>query len=396
MIRELWLVASRDAIERARSKAFIISTVITFLVVIILGSVAYMMSTSGPEELDIAVTGPLPVAFELTLAESAAELGADVTTTPVANEAEARALVEAEDVDAALVGPHTIIVESDRGTLAETVLDAALRRAQFLEGLDEAGLSADQIGRLLAGGVVEVETVNPEPDPSGELVGFIAVVLLFAAITMYGNWVMMGVLEEKTTNVAEQLVTSISVRTLLAGKVIGIGALGLAQLTVLISAGLVLANVLTDVSLPETAAAAAVWAFAWFILGFAFYAVLYAATGSLVSRVEDAQAASTPVVMISLAAYFGTFALVMSDPGSTVSRILSLLPPMAPIAFPARMAVTGVPLWESLLGVAIMVLAVIGTTRLAARIYAGALLTGGARVKLRQAWRASGELAGGG
>jgi ABC-2 type transport system permease protein len=138
-----------------------------------------------------------------------------------------------------------------------------------------------------------------------------------------------------------------------------------------------------------------IWSLIWFILGFAFYAVLNVAAGSLVSRPEDAQAAATPIALVAVTAYMLTFIVIMPNPDGVAARILSLFPPVAPIAFPARIAFVGVPLWEVFTGVAIMVAAVFGVVRLAARVYAGALLAAGGRVKIRDAWRSAGELAAG-
>jgi len=220
-------------------------------------------------------------------------------------------------------------------------------------------------------------------------------VLIFVVITMYGQWVLMGVLEEKTTNMAEQILPSISVRTLLAGKIIGIGLLGFAQMIVFTAGGLLTVQFLGSLDIPQTAYPTAAWAFVWFVLGFAFYAVLYAAAGSLVSRTEDAQAASTPVVLIGVISYMAAFSLVVPNPDSMAARIASMTPSIAPFAFPARVASQTVPLWELLVGVGVMLLAVVAVTRLAARVYAGALLAGGGRIKMRKAWKAAGELVSG-
>ena len=102
-----------------------------------------------------------------------------------------------------------------------------------------------------------------------------------------------------------------------------------------------------------------------------------------------------PIALVGVAGYLLTFVIVMPNPDSTASTVLSMMPPVAPIAYPARIAFVGVPLWELLTAAALMSLAVFGVVRLAARIYAGALLTDGARVKLREAWRAAGELVAG-
>jgi ABC-2 type transport system permease protein len=98
--------------------------------------------------------------------------------------------------------------------------------------------------------------------------------------------------------------------------------------------------------------------------------------------------------MVGLVAYLVTFTVILPSPDSLTSRLLSLLPPIAPIAYPARLGL-GVPAGELLLGVAVTVIGTVLVIRIAARIYAGGLLSAGGRVKLRQAWKAAGELAEG-
>lgn len=390
-----WLVATREAVERVRSRAFIVSTVLTLVILGGLVTLTIVTAGGGPTRFEVAVAGNPGPGFANALDAAAAANDATVEVIPVADGAAARAGVEAGTVDAAVIAPHTIVVESRLGTPVEAILGAALHQTQFLERLHATGLPPEAIAGILSEGAVDVVQLTPPPDTEGEAVALIAVVLLFVVITMYGQWVLMGVLEEKTTKVVEQVLSSIGVRSLLAGKVIGIGALGLGQLMLIVAIGLVALQVTGAFEVPAGAYPAAAWSLLWFVLGFAFYAVLYAAAGALVSRTEEAQVASTPVVLIGVVSYLLAFTVVVTDPNATVSRVLSLVPPIAPIAFPARIGFEGVPVWEILTGVGVMVLAVVGVTRLAARIYAGALLAGGGRVKVRQAWKAAGELAAG-
>jgi ABC-2 type transport system permease protein len=246
---------------------------------------------------------------------------------------------------------------------------------------------------LLEAADITVQATHPTDD-GATAVGFIAVVLLFTVITIYGQWVLLGVLEEKSNRIVELLLSSTSVRSLLTGKIIGIGLLGLLQLAVLLLLGLGAAALAGTVDLPASTYPTAAWSVVWFILGFGFYAALFAAAGSLIARTEDAQAAATPVAMIGLVAYLVSFAVILPSPDSLTSRLLSLIPPIAPIAYPARLG-QGVPAGELLLGVAVTVIGTVLVIRIAARIYAGGLLSSGGRVKLRQAWKAAGELAEG-
>ena len=226
-------------------------------------------------------------------------------------------------------------------------------------------------------------------DPEGLAVAMAGVVLLFIVISSYGQWVLIGVLEEKSTRVVELVAAAIPIRRLLAGKVLGIGLLGLAQMLLLVGIGLGAGLTLDVFDLPATAVATAVWSIVWFLLGFALYAVINAAAGSLVSRQEDAQAAAMPIGLTAVAVYLMTFMVIVPQAESTAATVLSLLPPVAPIAFPARIALGAAAPWEIALGVVLTLATVYGVILLAARVYAGALLQTGARIKWRQAWRSA-------
>lgn len=389
--RSTLLVAGREATERARSRAYIASTVLTLVILGVVMGISVLTADSTPHYTVGVVGRPIP-GLDEALAQSAAAAGAELTITTPADTAAARDAVDSGEVGAVIVDDRTVLVRTSSGAGAETIASAALARARLGVVLEEHGVDPAE---LASAGSIDVESIEPPDGDEDAAVAMIAVVLLFLVITTYGQWVVLGVLEEKTTRVVEQVVSATGVRSLLAGKVIGIGTLGLAQLVLMVAAGVGAGAALDLFSLPESTASTAVWSLLWFVLGFAFYAVLYAAAASLVSRSEDAQTAAMPVALVGVAAYLGTFALVAgAEADSMLFRLVSLLPPVAPIAFPARIAAGGVPVWEILLGVAITTAAVVVVVRIAARIYAGALLAQGGRIGLRRAWRAAGELTG--
>jgi ABC-2 type transport system permease protein len=389
--RSIWLVALRESTERARSRSYIVSTALTLVIVGVLVGIMVLTSRQTPT-YDIGVTGTNPPSLPDTIAATATATDSLVSVIEYPDEASVRSAVDDGTIDAAVIDDDVIVVRQSGGSGVEPIVEAALRQARFLTALTEAGIDP---ATLIDNRSIAIESTEPPDDDGDEAVAVIAIVLLFLVITTYGQWVLLGVLEEKSTRVVEQLVSSTSVRSLLAGKVIGVGLLGFAQLAVLIAAGVAVGSAFDAFDLPSSTYATAAWSAVWFVLGFAFYAVMYAAAGSLVSRSEDAQTAATPVALLGVAAYLVTFGLVLGgEPDSVVARIISILPPVAPIAYPARIAAGAVPLWENLLAVAVTLAAVVGVVRIAARIYAGALLAQGSRIKLRQAWRASKELVG--
>jgi ABC-2 type transport system permease protein len=395
--RDIYLVALRESRERVRSRAFIISTVFTLLLVIGALVASSFLSNQGPPAYSVGLVGEDRPGLDGAIDLAAAASGALVNRVPLADRAAAEEALRQHQVDAALLPDGTILVEKAAGPELEAMLTFALRQTAFVDRLGELGIDPAQVaGLLLPAGQVQVEALDQSgSDGTGVAVATAGIVVLFVVISSYGQWVLVGVLEEKANRVVELVVAALPIRRLLAGKVAGIGLLGLGQLVLLIGIGLGAGVSLDLFTLPTTAVATAVWAVVWFLLGYAFYAVIFAAAGSLVSRQEDAQAAAMPVVLSAVGMYLATLLVVLPWPESTGARILSLIPPAAPIAFPARIALGAVAPWEPFLGVAIMVAAVYGVIRFAARVYAGALLTSGARLGWRQAWRAARDVAAG-
>jgi ABC-2 type transport system permease protein len=393
--RALWLVARRELRERARSKAFLASTAFTFLLVagaIVIGA---LVSNDEVDTHEIGLVGTISdrvvERVELTTIAS----GGIAQFSEFDTEHDAEAALEEGEVDAVVVSTEQILVRQASGSTVERILRTALIGSHLVERLEAEGIDPATAEDLVAspGEIAVVALDESEPDDGAEeTIAGAAVVLLFVAIMTYGQWVMLGVLEEKANRVVELVVSAVSVRSLLTGKVVGIGLLGLAQMAVLIVAGLTAAIGLDLLELPGGAVDIAAWALVWFVLGFAFYASLNAAAGSLVSRQEDAQTAATPIALLAIAMYFATLLTVLPNPDSTLARVVSLIPPIAPFAFPARIATGETAFWEPVLGAALMVLAITLVLRIAARIYAGALLHTGSRVGVLRAWRDAGEL----
>jgi ABC-2 type transport system permease protein len=125
----------------------------------------------------------------------------------------------------------------------------------------------------------------------------------------------------------------------------------------------------------------------WFALGFALYAVAYAAAGALASRQQNSDTAGQPVTYTLLAVYFAGYVTLASNVNGPLANVLTVFPLTAPLVLPARSALVGVPLWEHILAV-VLVLATISTRlRLAGRIYGQGLLRSGPRLGVRAAWR---------
>jgi ABC-2 type transport system permease protein len=175
------------------------------------------------------------------------------------------------------------------------------------------------------------------------------------------------------------------------GKVIGIGLLGIAQLVVMVAVGLGLGIALNRFTLPATTPGAVAMLLLWFVLGYAFYSTAMAVLGALASRMEEATNASSPVSLIATAAYLFALLVALQDPSGTAARIASFIPPVAPFVVPLRAALGAIEPWEVVASATVMVISIWALFVFGGRVYSGAVLQTGARMRLRDAWRAAGR-----
>lgn len=380
------LVAGREIRERGGSRSFKVSTGVILLVVVALIVVPTFFSTDEPTEWELGVIGPTPAGFEAALDLAAASQGADVTIVNLPDGADPDEA--ATDVDAVLVDGTDLVAEDTPPDGLTAAVSVAAGQSRLLERLAEAGLEPDEAAEALDVAPVEVRTTEDAEDTTAsEPVAFLGVVALMIAIQGYGAWVLTGVLEEKSNRVVELIVAAMPARALLAGKVLGIGLLGLGQMLLTAVVGLGVAAAVDVVDVPLDLLPALLSVLVWFVLGFAFYAVGYAAAGSLVNRQEDAQSAAGPLTYLVLAAYFIALIVVTPDPESTAARIVSFIPPIAPMAMPPRITQGAAEPWEIVGSVVVMLVGTWLMVRLAGRIYEQSLLRSGARIKLLAAIR---------
>ncbi|HEU4449914.1 MAG TPA: ABC transporter permease [Gaiellaceae bacterium] len=371
--RAIALVAGREIRERVRSRAFLASTLV--LVLLVGGSTALNGALSKEATYDVAVTAPAPPGLEAALERAAEPFDANVRLEMVASPAAGREALTAEDVDALLLlGDDRIVFRANVDTELAAVTDTAVRalRRQLPPAPE---LTASTL-----------ERPDAEATDAEILVAVAGSLLLLMSLAVYGEWVVNGVVEERNNRVVELILATIQSRHLLAGKVIGIGLLGLAQLALV--AGLAAALLAAGVfDAPAALGASLALVVPWFALGFALYAVAYAAAGALASRQQNADTAGQPVTYTLLAAYFAGYVAVSADPGGTLANVLTVFPLTAPLVLPARSALVGVPLWEHALALVLVLASIYALVRFAGRVYAHGLLHAGPGLGARAAWR---------
>jgi ABC-2 type transport system permease protein len=388
--RAFRLVMRREVVERGRDRGFLISTGVTLTIVLIAVLIgALSVDKNKTPSFTVGFAGPLAAQEQAYAQAHAADYKLNLTSSVVTDEAGAARQVAAGNLDA-LVSPSGITVKTSLDTTLGALLKVTDTTAQAYQRLQAAGIDPTKVAQAAAVPAPSTQVLQPKDPRSGERRGIAVIgsILLFAQLIAYCTWVAMGVVEEKSSRVVEVLLAAVPSRSLLAGKVFGIGLLGLVQLFLTVVVGLGVGAATGALHLSTTAFQAAGIVVVWFILGYAFYASAFAAVASRVSRQEDLQSATQPLNLLIMIGYFAVFPAV-SNPDAGWVRVLSLVPPFSILLQPVRIAGGDAAWWQSAVAVVLMLLLTAGIIRAAARIYENSVLRFGSKVTLRTAWAAS-------
>ncbi len=379
--RTVRLVAVRELRDRLRRPSYYVVTGV-FVVLILAVGVGTRLAGSDP-------AGPIPV----TVTGDAAETVAD-SLRATATAADRRLELErAASVDEALVAfddgdtdfvvdtdGHHLIVERNADSTDTAIVHRAWTLSQLQANLADAGLDSAAVRQALAvEPLTEGVRVRPDSVDVREVIaGTLAAALLFISLQIFGGQILSGVVEEKSTAVVEVLLARLRADELLGGKVAGIGVAAMAQFSVLVAAGMA-SLAISDTEIPSSIWSAIPMALLWYLLGFSLYAMFFALAGSLVSRQEDAAGAAAPVNTALIGAYVVMFTIV-ANPGSTLARVTSVLPPFAPILMPQRMAAGSASVLEIVTALVLLVVGIGLAWKLTSRVYSQVLLHRGSRV----------------
>jgi ABC-2 type transport system permease protein len=369
------LVARREIVERVRERSLWISTGVTIAVLAGFLVLPSVLGFGGATKATVAVVGPQAARVAAQARAQQKAFDVSLTVRRVGDDATARRLVRDGDADVAVL--------------------SGARALAAAQDADSAVLAAVQSGSLAARGgrlppPLPVARAGDSGASDRQGIAFAAVVILYGQLLGYGFWVASGVVEEKSTRVVELLLAAIRPRQLLAGKVIGIGVLGLGQLLVIGLCGAVIGAATGQLDVTGDVIEAVGIVLAWFVLGFGLYSCAFAVAGALVPRQEEVQSVTAPLTVIIVASFFLSFG-ALDDPGSSLARTLSFVPPSAPMIMPVRLIAGNAPAWEIAASVVLTLATAMALIALAARVYGAAVLRTGSRVTLRAVWRATGE-----
>lgn len=391
--RAIGLIARREIVTRARSKAFLIST--TLMLVGIAGYIV-LINVIGAS-VSHATVGFMPDNARLAapLVSAGKAVGLTISTTTVADRPAGEAQVRAGKIDALVTGAPTGFQVEVKKSLNDNLRSAfsVLSRQVALNAV----LAQHHVDPAAVSGAVDGATVHTRALQPGSryqtvrlVLGVVVSVLLYMSVLINGQAVASGVIEEKSSRVVELLLSTVRPWQLMAGKVLGIAVVGLLQVAILGSVGLVAALVSGVLTVPTAVATGTVlWGLVWYLLGFSVYALLFAAAGALVSRQEDAGSVQGPVMLLIVVPFVIGVSVLPTNPDSGVAGTLSMIPLFAPMLMPMRLALGVAAGWQVALALALTVLLIAALVWLCGRIYGNAILRTGARVRLLDALKAA-------
>ncbi len=422
-MRNIFLIARREYLERVRAKSFLITTILIPLIMagFLLGPGILMNPMSrGAKHFVVVASRPETgeiIRQELTKAqeeqnkqiadskknslkrtpERPSELTVDVDTNTTADERTAlsqkvrnkqlNGVIWASDE--ALAGGKIPFITRDTSSFIQNAtigvgVDRALRR----EALKAKGLSDTEIDKVMK----RLELVPQDPAGAGAadpqltfIVSFIMAMILYMSLILYGINVMRAVLDEKTSRIMEVMLSVSKPNEMMAGKILGVGSVGLTQVVIWIAAAAVMtgggliaaADQLKGVIKPEMLIAFAVY----YLLGFALYSTLYAAIGAMVNSEQEAQQLQF-LVVLPLAASLGIMFNVIQAPNSTIAFWASIFPLTSPLVMFARIAVQMPSPWQIGLSIGVLIVTIAGMVLLCGRIYRVGILMYGKKPTL--------------
>ena len=251
------------------------------------------------------------------------------------------------------------------------------------------GLTQEQLASLTPNFTFELQQAEEQEVKGNILVIMLLSLVLFYAIYFCAYQVSNSITTEKTSKIMETLVTSTSPRTIVLGKTIGIGVVGLLQVIAIVAVALICAYAClpegmlsSALDLSQITPTLGILTVVYFILGYATYALLYALTGSTVSKPEDVQSANGPVAIISIIGFYLAY-FTMMNPTSDLNVFASIFPFSAPFCMPFRVMMGIATPGQIAISIIVLLLTIVIVASVSIKIYSNAILNYGSRVSLK-------------
>ncbi len=428
-MRKVWAIVRRELVERVRTKAFIISTILfpLFMGVLVVLPAFLMGRSTGTKAVALVDATSDDLGARIETALGAARIGSTEGGRPKFNLQRFPAIGRAIEVrdslmaytalsrkqagswDGILVVTDSVVPTgnvdyyganvasfNDMRELEQTIGPTVIARRLQGVGVDLATVMRAVRGIDLATTKVSNGRLTGESGASTFALAYAMGFILYFALLLFGTQVMTSIIEEKTSRIVEVLASSLTPFQMMLGKVVGVGLVALLQLGIWASIAAFLAKNQGAVmrafgvtpgagpglSLPAMPIDLLLVFFAFFVVGFLLYAAAYAAVGAMCSTVQDAQQMQMPVMLFVLAGFFSTFAL-MRDPNSTAAHVLTFVPMLTPFVVPLRYSISPLNPFELLISLTVTVLGMLLIVWIAARIYRVGILSYGKKASLK-------------
>lgn len=405
-MNKFWIILSHTFMTRIKTKSFMISTIITLLLIAGVANLDKILDLfSGDESADkIAIIDEseslfTPLQDHVGSANETIELvgfdGSEEQAKDAVQDGEYEALItlalNKEDLPKATYFANTI---TDSGVQME--MEQQIQQLKVAMATEQAGIDEEKLTSIYAPVPFETIALDEGSKTTEELsqtrgIVYVMLFLLYFAVIMYGQMIATDVATEKSSRVMEILVSSAAPVTHMFAKISGIALLGLSQVVLYIAIGYTfIATKGDDLSqgffaffgLSDTSLSIYIYAIVFFILGYLLYATLAAMLGSLVSRVEDVQQLMLPMIFLIMIAFFiAMFGL--SAPDSTFVKVSSFIPFFTPMVMFLRVGMLDIPVWETALSIGILAASIIVLAIIGAKVYKGGVLMYGKSSSLK-------------
>lgn len=397
-MREFWIVFKQAFTSKAKSKSFIITTVLMIAAIFLLANISKIIDTvqgvTGAGESQNALqvmdsSGELVDKLQLQLADDISIEATDESEKNLEDKVssgEIDSFLSLSVDDAGLIHAKYTTMSMMDYSFPMRIQDA-LQSIQTEMKAEELSLTGAQVQTLFTPIQFDQKSVSPSAKSEEELnqariLVYVLMFVIYMAVIMYASMIAMDVANEKSSRVMEILISSISPVKHMFAKVLGIGSLGILQIIIYgITGYIALKTSATDVpggfsdffSMKDVSISTLVYAAVFFVLGYFLYATLAALLGSLVSRVEDVQQMIMPMTMLIVVAFIIS-ATGLSNPELGYVTYASYFPFFAPLVMFLRVGMLDLPMWEPLLSIAIMLLTIFVLGWFGARVYRGGVL----------------------
>ena len=380
------LVAGREIHQRLRSRSFTISLLITMIAVAAIIVIPTLHHSSAPR-VRLGVTSSAPSSTAALAAKDARSLGVTVSVTSFASPTALETALHQHTIDLAVLPSRELLSLSGLGapgSTGDTFENALALSLGQASALSAAHLSPSQISTLQSARPFTTVTLHPStPRRAVDPLLLVGIIVMFMMINQYAQWILMGVMEEKSSRVVEVLLSGLRPVEMIGGKVSGIGLVALLQGGLTIASALIASYAVGSTLVHAHASWTLAALLLWFLLGYVFYSWVFAAVGSMVERIDQAQSLVLPFSLPLFAGYIYSLIQATSTSVSGVLRVLAYFPPTALFAMPTLVGRGDVGVLGFSVSVLIDLVTTVVVARLAAGIYRRAILHTGSRVRWR-------------